>query len=473
MKVLEIQVFEGPDKGKTFRLEKQGEYLLGRSKKTDMVLDGDKTLSRQHLKISFDGQSCKISDFKSKNGFFLNGMHFLRPKDEPSDFIEPSSAEVQDNDKIRVGFNHLLIRFLDRDFHSDQTSFLEKNSKIDDDSLDILEQEIQKKKSEERKQPLFAHYRLVEELGRGGNGVVFKVLSQKEDGFFALKTFNSTNKQSSFGQKAFHREGKITRFLDHPNIVKTYREGVFGTTPYILMEFIPGGDLNRLLKKKGTLSLEEAAPLMVGILKGLAYAHRFKCPMEDPDINPTMKSGLVHRDLKPQNIMLTNDLQPKICDFGLTKFFESAGETAVTKENQVAGTAQYWPREQLTQYRYLAPPSDVFSIGAIFFQLLTGDLVRPGYLKLRETSRKKGRSVSFIQLMTWIHGNPASQLAEREGTIPRDISAVIDRATREMKIDSGMEPADMRAQLAELRYKDAGEFLDALTQAFDINGIEY
>src|SRR5262249_28193617 len=157
--------------------------------------------------------------------------------------------------------------------------------------------------------------------------------------------------------RAFHREIEVTRQLKHANIVELINTGNIKGAYYCVLEFVDGMDLRALYKEKGNkISLKELAPIMLGVLDVLAFAHRAKI-MAGGGRTGKSFHGIVHRDLKPENILLQRNGDgwiPKIADFGLAKSFESAGMSDMTMDG-VCGTPIYWPREQITHYRYLHP----------------------------------------------------------------------------------------------------------------------
>jgi serine/threonine protein kinase len=223
---------------------------------------------------------------------------------------------------------------------------------------------------------------------------------------------------------------------------------------------------------EGFISLEEAAPLMLGVLDGLAYAHLAKVNMEVSGGTKKNFSGIVHRDIKPQNILLADQDKrwiPKVADFGLSKSFESAGLTDMTQPGQVAGTPVYWPREQITHYRYLSPATDVFSIAAVFYEMLTGCKIRSGFQEMLTHCKKLGRVPGISDYFKVIMANPVVPLAMRNPRLPEPVTRVIDQALHEAEVPHNEE--EMRTMFAGLRYPDAGVFRDKLAHALNMAGV--
>jgi serine/threonine protein kinase len=171
----------------------------------------------------------------------------------------------------------------------------------------------------------------------------------------AVKIIQNKLAQEEEFRKRFHREVKVSENLKHPNIVELLDSGEHEDHLYLVLEFVDGEDLSSQITEGGH-PLKDMIGLLESILDGLSYAHGL---------------GVVHRDLKPQNIMLTSNRVPKIADFGLARSEELA---KLTKTGQAVGTPAYFPPEQVTG----APPTpaaDQYSLGIVFYELLCG--VRP------------------------------------------------------------------------------------------------
>jgi serine/threonine protein kinase len=216
----------------------------------------------------------------------------------------------------------------------------------------------------------------------------------------------------------------------------------------------------------GRLTLDVALPLLRSVLEGLAYAHTATLKMEIAGHQTRTFTGIVHRDVKPQNILLeaTSEVWiPKIADFGLSKSFAAAGLTDITIPGFIAGTPIYWPREQITHYKYLCPATDVFSVAAVFYEALTGKYVREGFLQMQSQCQKRKRRPGIPDFMRVIGNNPTIPIRQRDPAIPVPVAEIFDRALKEAEVPA--DEARMRLTLSKLRYRDAGAFLEALDAA--------
>src|SRR5215467_6450592 len=197
-------------------------------------------------------------------------------------------------------------------------------------------------------------YEITGELGRGAMGVVYKALDPTIGRTVALKTMrldvHGLDAQEMV--RRFQNEARAAGVLNHPNIVTIYDAGEEDGIFYIAMEFIVGTTLHELLAEKHVLPTDEVVQIARQICRGLDYAH---------------SNGIIHRDVKPANIMITGNGTVKIMDFGIAK---SGGQ--VTNTGQVLGTPNYMAPEQV-KGRPLDGRSDLFSLGVILYEMMTGE----------------------------------------------------------------------------------------------------
>jgi len=208
------------------------------------------------------------------------------------------------------------------------------------------------------KTKLISHYEIFEELGRGGMGVVYKAQDLKLDRFVALKFLPPHLEQSDEEKARFIQEAKAASALDHPNICTIYEidETADGQI-FIAMGFYEGETLKQKIQDVGTrhvasLQMNEAVDIAIQIAQGLAKAHQH---------------GIVHRDIKPVNVMITKDGAAKILDFGLAKF---AGQTRLTKTGTTVGTPAYMSPEQIRLIE-VDHRTDIWSLGVVLYEMLT------------------------------------------------------------------------------------------------------
>jgi serine/threonine-protein kinase len=199
-------------------------------------------------------------------------------------------------------------------------------------------------------------YQLEERLGTGGMAVVYRGRDLMLERSVAIKILRENFSGDSEFRERFRQEAKAAANLTHPNIVTVHDFGLDSNRLFIVMEFVPGTHLKAILQRRGRLSVEEAVSLMVQACAGVGYAHR---------------AGLVHCDIKPHNMLITPDKRLKVTDFGIARALASIQPEERTEI--VWGSPQYFAPEQAAGGPP-SPASDVYSLGVILYELLTGRL---------------------------------------------------------------------------------------------------
>ena len=199
-------------------------------------------------------------------------------------------------------------------------------------------------------------YHLQALVGSGGMAVVYRAEDRMLERPVAIKVLREKYSSDPAFRERFRQEARAAAGLSHPNIVTVHDFGYDDKRLFIVMEHIPGETLKTLLEQRGKFSVREAVPIIIQICAGVGYAHR---------------AGLVHCDIKPHNVLVTPDRRVKVTDFGIARALSSIHPDEKTEV--VWGSPQYFSPEQA---RGLAPSpaSDVYGIGVIFFQLITGQL---------------------------------------------------------------------------------------------------
>lgn len=211
------------------------------------------------------------------------------------------------------------------------------------------------------------NYVLQDKIGSGGMGVVYKAQHRRMKRTVAIKLLSPQAVQSAHVVKRFLREAEAAAKLTHPNIVAAYDADEVQGVPFLAMEYVDGIDLSAYIKQKGPMELEQAIGIVLQIARGLEHAHQ---------------QGIVHRDIKPANVLLDTNGVAKILDMGLARIHEGRSPTSVaesaalTHAGTIVGTIDFMSPEQAIDSRQADQSSDIYSLGATFFFLLTG---RPMY----------------------------------------------------------------------------------------------
>jgi len=196
-------------------------------------------------------------------------------------------------------------------------------------------------------------YRLEQQIGQGGMGVVFRATDLELTEEVALKIFKPFNEDEQ-ALARFRQELQLSRQLVHPNIVRLFDLGVYRGSRFISMELLRGSDLKKLLV--GPMEIKRGIPLLIQACAGLKAAH---------------DRGIVHRDIKPENLFITRDEVLKVMDFGIAKRQLTKG---VTVAGMVAGTPEYISPEQIDNFTAVTPASDLYSLGVVAYEMFTGHL---------------------------------------------------------------------------------------------------
>jgi len=211
--------------------------------------------------------------------------------------------------------------------------------------------------------PEIPDYQIVRLIDRGGMGSVYEAIQLETGRRVAVKVLNEETNRSKPAMQLFLREAEILSRLKHSSIVQFEEIGTYGTSVFIAMEYVETADMNSLFQSR-TMDrrIRAACGLICQILSALELAHG---------------QGLVHRDVKPSNILVTKiegKFLAKLSDFGLAKNFETAGYSGITAEGEARGTLGYMAPEQFVDSRSVKPTADVYSLGVTLFQYLAGRL---------------------------------------------------------------------------------------------------
>ena len=197
-------------------------------------------------------------------------------------------------------------------------------------------------------------YHIIEQLGVGGMAIVYKAIDTRLDRSVALKVIRAENLAEAAFVERFEREARALARLNHPNIVHINDFGELEGLPYLEMDYVPGGTLEKLLG--AMIPWSEAARFLAPVAYALDYAHQ---------------QGVVHRDVKPSNILITQTGEPMITDFGIAKIMELDRSTLVTLPGFGVGTPEYMSPEQVMG-KSIDGRSDIYSLGIVLYEMYTG-----------------------------------------------------------------------------------------------------
>ncbi len=256
------------------------------------------------------------------------------------------------------------------------------------------------------------NYDVLEEIARGGMGVVYKARQLGLERMVALKVVISHDHLSQTNLERFDREARAAAALDHPDIVPVFDHGNFNGYPYFAMALVEGPSLATLVKQQGILPQKQAVAIMIRIAEAIAHAHG---------------KGILHRDLKPENVLLDANGRPRVTDFGLAK--RVSDDHRLTVPGQILGTPSYMAPEQALGKDEQGPATDIWALGGILYFLLTG----------RAPFAGKTVTETLLLLMT----EPPTPPSSVSKDVPPDLEAICLKCLQK-------EPHDRFASVQEL-----------------------
>ena len=466
-----LHLIDGPEAGKEFEFLEADTFLVGRTSKAHLRFDksADRLISRNHFFLEIRPPRCIVTDLDSKNGTFVNGRRVKRTELENGDVIRVGKTKI----KVAVSLEEkplptVLCALCGRDV-TDEVRHLpperladlsytcincEKTSLLQAD-MDLVGTPLLSAQpvftcircdtdlslvankdglagglpgalymcekcaflSREAGIPSFGldDYIFMDELGSGGMGIVYKAVHRRTNRLCAVKMILPELVRNEYAGRVFEREVMVQSKVAHPNLVRVLDQGLYMNMPYFITEYLSGGDFKQLVTEKfqGPVDPALACRITVQILRGLQVLH---------------EHGFIHRDLKPSNCLLdrphTEDgVQAKIADYGLAKSFEDAGNSIFdyTEEGVAAGSYVFIPPEQITNYRFVKPPADVYAVGASLYYMLTGTYSVD--FPLQEDGDTPARHPVQVVLE-----DPPVPIMDRNPRLPDALAAVVDKA---------------------------------------------
>lgn len=351
-----LSVVSGPIPGLIFELSETEVNTIGRGSGCTIVLKTDSKASRSHAAIGRTKDRFAIVDMNSANGIYRNGQRIKK-------------AFLEDGDLCLVG--QYLMRFsLDR-------ASIAKYAVESKNACLICRRELT---DDEMNTGLFAttekgyyclrcvdetnmigctlgNFQIMEELGKGSVGRVYRARLISENETVALKIVHRELVAQPKVMKMFVREARAGRGVEHPHVVSIYDVGNLYKIFYLAMEYVDGEALIKQLNREGPMSGERMAQIGVQVSSGLSYLH---------------SRGIIHRDVKPENILISTTGSVKLADLGLAKNVGGSSSGSSTIGGKMLGTPSYMSPEQITDARKVDFRTDVYSAGATLYRMVTG-----------------------------------------------------------------------------------------------------
>jgi eukaryotic-like serine/threonine-protein kinase len=450
-----LRIVDGPEKGKEIVFEQPDRFLIGRAEEAHFRLtENDLYTSRLHCLLEICPPNVYLRDLLSTNGTLVNGVSVAEARLGNGDLISLGATVLRvmlipsPADKCRVAPLDLPAMVLQSEILQAKSILCSECAQafpanLDDDrdlsyaTCSYLCSTCAGANQREVSPVRMGEYRILEEIGRGGMAVVYKAWHEPTRRLVALKKLLPTDAGNQKASQLLQREMAVLQKLVHPNIVRLIDQSTFGNESYFACEYMDGGDLDKLVTeiRRAPLSIEDGCRFICQILTGLEWAH---------------EHGIIHRDIKPANILLRQTdpetLVAKLSDFGLAKSFADAGASFITRRGDAGGTLLYMAPEQILNYRYVKPPSDLYSVGISLYYLLTGRLPFhfPSPLdRIRgELAGKKYKDEIRIVL----EDDPIP-ICDQSCKIPADLASVVDRSIHKQEKDRFRSATEMKESI--------------------------
>ena len=267
---------------------------------------------------------------------------------------------------------------------------------------------------------LAGRYELIEKIGEGGMAIVYKGKDRLLNRYVAIKILRPEYTKDEEFIESFKRESQASARLSHPNIVGVYDVGKEGNIHFIVMELIEGKVLSEVIKEKGRIEYKEAISIIRQVASALSLAH---------------KNQIIHRDIKPHNILITNTGVAKLADFGIAKAVSAA--TIVGGNNKIMGSVHYFSPEQ-ARGSYVDERSDIYSLGIVLYEMLTGKVPFDGDNPV---------SIALMHI-----NDPMPSVTKEVPGIPPQLEKIVNKATEKYQSKRYKDVDDMIRDLDDIEF---------------------
>jgi serine/threonine protein kinase len=393
----QLVIIAGPDQGKTFTLTEGKSLVIGRGQSTETRLR-DPYVSKTHCQVEFDGGKLILKDAGSVSGTLVNGE-------------KVTVRELKPGDVIRIGETQLRFQF--EDIAEQSTQVPAPGPRI----APLAPQQVT-----ELSGTMLAYFEVGPVLAKGRSGVVFKARNTKDDSTVALKVLWPEYSRSEDEMDRFVRAMKTAMPLRHANLVSLFGAGKTGPYCWVAMEFVDGESLTQVIQRIGTagmLDWRHALRVAIHVARALDYAQQH---------------AIIHRNITPTNIMVrTSDKLTKLGDLLLAKALEGKLAEPITRPGELVGDLSYMSPERTRSSAEVDGRSDIYSLGATIYALLTG--------------RPPCEGGSLLETITKIRQHEPVKCKKFQLSIPDLFEGTVMRMLAKRPEDRFQKPADLLADL--------------------------
>lgn len=408
--ILRIRIEHGQNAGHAWRLAEPGVYVLGRTPAASLQIL-DMKVSKDHCRfiVRAAGQQSEtlLQDGGSRHGTELNGQQVATRK------------TLKPGDEIRIGLT--ILRVLSDDPGA-ETAVPTGRAEKEQAGADAAAGTPQKKRRTYARDALVGTevggYRVIEKIGQGGMGSVYTAEQLSLNREVALKVLSKKFTSDSAFVDQFVNEARSAAALNHPNVVQVYDVGRQNGTYYFSMEFVTGGSLEERIAESGAQDWREALNWMIDASNALIFAQ---------------KRDILHRDVKPDNLMLAEDGSAKLCDLGLAKKASNADMLAAG----IVGTPAFISPEAIRRKKDIDVRSDLYSLGCTFYRVLTGENPYPA---------KTVKEILIGHLKA-----PVPRASAKQPNVPRDLDDVLFKLMQKEPEERFATPQDVLQALDRIR----------------------
>jgi serine/threonine-protein kinase len=413
-----IVVTSGPDTGRTLDLPENSPLLIGRSKTTAHPL-ADPEVSRVHCKLEIAGSAVVVTDLNSTGGTFVNGKKIREHKLQEGDIIRLGATElrVEGGDEVTTFRGQVKSPLLQKASAAPVRSTAAQSTPPPPSSEPASAPQRIGNLADLAGQTI-SHYQLGDIIARGRNGIVFRATDARDARTVALKVLKPELMEKDVERRRFIRAMKTVLPLDHQNLVRVYGAGQKNAICWIAMEFVDGVNLMTMIQRMGVagrLDWRYAFRLAHDIGQALAYIH---------------DRSIVHRNIIPQNILVrSEDKVAKLNDLMLAKALEGTGAKQITNPGEVLGELAFLPPERTHGTTEEDIRSDIYSLGATLYAILTGRPPCDG-----------GSTAKTVQLIREVDAQPPNQF---QLATPGPISGMVMKMLAKRPEQRFQTPADL------------------------------